>query len=126
MLLTISTTATAGGPSTDLGYLLHKHPDRVQSFELSFGTATVLYPEATQERCTALLTLDIDPVRLARARGRGRASADLGLAQYVNDRPYAASSLLGAALAVALIGISLLAVLAVDRLVGFTRSIGRV
>jgi len=94
VLLTISTTHR---PATDLGYLLHKHPDRVQEFRQSFGTSTVLYPEATDERCTVLLTLDIDPVRLARSRGRN--SPDFGLAQYVNDRPYAASSLLGAALA---------------------------
>ena len=94
MLLTISTTHR---PATDLGYLLHKHPDRVQEFRQSFGTSTVLYPEATDERCTVLLTLDIDPVRLARARGKS--SPDFGLAQYVNDRPYAASSLLGAAMA---------------------------
>jgi 3' terminal RNA ribose 2'-O-methyltransferase Hen1 len=94
VLLTISTTHR---PATDLGYLLHKHPDRVQEFRHSFGTSTVLYPEASDERCTALLTLDIDPVRLARSRRRG--SPDFGLAQYVNDRPYAASSLLGAALA---------------------------
>ncbi len=94
MLLTISTTHR---PATDLGYLLHKHPDRVQEFSQSFGTSTVLYPEAGDERCTVLLTLDIDPIRLARARGKG--SPDFGLAQYVNDRPYAASSLLGAAMA---------------------------
>jgi 3' terminal RNA ribose 2'-O-methyltransferase Hen1 len=94
VLLTISTTHR---PATDLGYLLHKHPDRVQEFRQSFGTTTVLYPEASDERCTALLTLAVDPVRLARSRGRN--SPDFGLAQYVNDRPYAASSLLGAALA---------------------------
>ena len=99
MLLTISTTHR---PATDLGYLLHKHPDRVQEFRHSFGTSTVLYPEATDERCTALLTLDIDPIRLARGRGKGSPAPHEtagGLAQYVNDRPYAASSLLGAALA---------------------------
>ena len=99
MLLTISTTHR---PATDLGYLLHKHPDRVQEFRQSFGTSTVLYPEATDERCTALLTLDIDPVRLARGRGKGSPATHEtagGLAQYVNDRPYAASSLLGAAMA---------------------------
>jgi len=94
VLLTISTTHR---PATDLGYLLHKHPDRVQQFGQSFGTVTVLYPEASEERCTALLTLDVDPVRLA--RGRGRNAPDFSLAQYVNDRPYAASSLLGAAMA---------------------------
>lgn len=93
MLLTVSTTHR---PATDLGYLLHKHPDRVQQFRQSFGTSTVLYPEASEERCTALLALDIDPVRLARRR---RNDPESGLAQYVNDRPYAASSLLGAAMA---------------------------
>ncbi len=94
VLLTISTTHT---PATDLGYLLHKHPDRVQRFQQSFGTATVVYPEASDERCTAALLVEIDPIRLARTRGKG--SPDFSLGQYVNDRPYAASSLLGVALA---------------------------
>jgi len=94
VLLTISTTHR---PATDLGYLLHKHPDRVQEFAQSFGTATVLYPEASEERCTAALLLEVDPVRLARRRGRE--TPDFSLAQYVNDRSYAASSLLGVALA---------------------------
>ncbi|GAA1526602.1 3' terminal RNA ribose 2'-O-methyltransferase Hen1 [Nocardioides humi] len=94
MLLTISTTHR---PATDLGYLLHKHPDRVQEFPQSFGTATVLYPEASEERCTAALVLEVDPVRLARRQGRK--APDFSLAQYVNDRSYAASSLLGVALA---------------------------
>ena len=65
MLLTITTTHR---PATDLGYLLHKHPARVQSFELSFGKAHVFYPEATDERCTAALLLDVDPVGLVRGR----------------------------------------------------------
>lgn len=94
MLLTLTTTHR---PATDLGYLLHKHPDRVQFFGQSFGTATVLYPEASEERCTAALLLEIDPVRLARSRGRN--APDFSLAQYVNDRSYAASSLLGVAMA---------------------------
>ena len=94
VLLTISTTHS---PATDLGYLLHKHPDRVQEISQSFGVATVFYPEATDGRCTAALLLDIDPVRLA--RGRARNSPDFSLAQYVNDRSYAASSLLAVALA---------------------------
>jgi 3' terminal RNA ribose 2'-O-methyltransferase Hen1 len=93
VLLTVSTTHV---PARDLGYLLHKHPDRVQHFTQSFGTATVVYPEATDERCTAALMLDVDPVRLARRRGK---TPDFSLGQYVNDRPYAASSLLGVALA---------------------------
>lgn len=94
VLLTISTTHV---PATDLGYLLHKHPDRVQGFTQSFGVATVFYPEATDERCTVALLLDVDPIRLA--RGRAKNSPDFSLAQYVNDRSYAASSLLGVALA---------------------------
>ncbi|WP_182906665.1 3' terminal RNA ribose 2'-O-methyltransferase Hen1 [Microbispora sp. H13382] len=94
MLLTISTTLR---PATDLGFLLHKHPDRVQEFERSFGVARVFYPEAGEDRCTAALLLEVDPVRLARSRGSS--SPDFSLGQYVNDRPYAASSLLASALA---------------------------
>ncbi|TNM37736.1 3' terminal RNA ribose 2'-O-methyltransferase Hen1 [Nocardioides albidus] len=94
MLLTVTTTHQ---PATDLGYLLHKHPDRVQQFKQSFGTVTVLYPEAGDERCTVALLLDVDPLRLARSRGRN--APDFSLAQYVNDRSYAASSLLGVAMA---------------------------
>ncbi|MGW4422773.1 3' terminal RNA ribose 2'-O-methyltransferase Hen1 [Streptosporangium sp. NPDC004631] len=94
MLLTISTTLR---PATDLGFLLHKHPDRVQEFAQSYGVARVFYPEAGEERCTAALLLDVDPIGLARSRGRS--TPDHALGQYVNDRPYAASSLLAVALA---------------------------
>jgi 3' terminal RNA ribose 2'-O-methyltransferase Hen1 len=94
VLLTVSTTHR---PATDLGYLLHKHPDRVQEFKQSFGVATVFYPEATEDRCTVALLLDVDPVRLARSRAKN--SPDFSLSQYVNDRSYAASSLLGVAMA---------------------------
>ena len=90
MLLTITTTRA---PATDLGYLLHKHPDRVQSFALSAGTAHVFYPEAEPGRCTAALLLEVNPVALVRDRKGGGE-----LAQYVNDRPYAASSLLAVAI----------------------------
>jgi hypothetical protein len=41
----------------------------VQSFALPFGEARVLCPEATADRCTAALLLEIDPVGLVR-RGR--------------------------------------------------------
>jgi 3' terminal RNA ribose 2'-O-methyltransferase Hen1 len=100
VFLTISTTGTLGRPATDLGFLLHKHPDKAQAFSTSHGTAHVLYPEATAERCTAALLLEVDPVALVRrSRGKGRGGApDSALAQYVNDRPYAASSLLAVAL----------------------------
>ncbi|GLZ77374.1 hypothetical protein Afil01_21810 [Actinorhabdospora filicis] len=91
MLLTISTTHR---PATDLGHLLMKHPDKVQSFDTSAGPAYVCYPQADDERCTAALVLDVDPVALARRRD-GR---DFTLGRYVNDRPYAASSLLSVAL----------------------------
>ena len=94
MLLTVSTTHR---PATDLGFLLHKHPERVQEFSQSFGVATVFYPEASEQRCTAALLLEIDPVRLA--RGRGAASPGFSLGHYVNDRPYVASSLLAVSLA---------------------------
>ncbi|MGW1719745.1 3' terminal RNA ribose 2'-O-methyltransferase Hen1 [Streptomyces sp. NPDC002156] len=100
MFLTISTTGTPERPATDLGYLLHKHPDNAQMFSTSYGTAHVLYPEASAERCTAALLLEVDAVALVRrGKGKGRGGApDAALAQYVNDRPYAASSLLAVAL----------------------------
>ncbi|MEE1941170.1 3' terminal RNA ribose 2'-O-methyltransferase Hen1 [Streptomyces sp. TRM 70361] len=100
MFLTTTTTGSAAHPATDLGFLLHKHPDRAQGFTTSHGTAHVFYPEATEERCTAALLLEVDPVALVRrGRGKGRGGApDAALAQYVNDRPYAASSLLAVAL----------------------------
>jgi len=95
MLLTITTTHQ---PATDLGYLLHKNPGRLQTAELSMGKAHVFYPEATPGRCTAALLLEVDPVALVRNRkGPG---GDAGtLKQYVNDRPYVASSFLSVAIA---------------------------
>ncbi|WP_327667421.1 3' terminal RNA ribose 2'-O-methyltransferase Hen1 [Streptomyces sp. NBC_00485] len=100
MFLTITTTGTPDGPATDLGFLLHKHPDKSQAFSTSYGTAHVLYPEADARRCTAALLLEVDAVALVRrGKGKGRGGApDAALAQYVNDRPYAASSLLAVAL----------------------------
>ncbi len=94
MLLTISTTYQ---PATDLGYLLHKNPARLQTVEVSGGLAHVFYPEATAERCTAALLLDLDPVGLVRGRGE-RGGEGFALEQYVNDRPYVASSFLSVAL----------------------------
>jgi 3' terminal RNA ribose 2'-O-methyltransferase Hen1 len=94
VFLTITTTAR---PATDLGFLLHKHPGRVQSFDESVGRAHVFYPEAGPGRCTAALLLEVDPVGLVRGRS-GPASEGFALGQYVNDRPYAASSMLAMAL----------------------------
>jgi 3' terminal RNA ribose 2'-O-methyltransferase Hen1 len=94
MLLTLTTTHA---PATDLGFLLHKHPDRHQQFSLPFGTAHVFYPEAEASRCTAALVLDVDPVSLVRGRSGGVEGGLLD--HYVNDRPYAASSFLSVAVA---------------------------
>jgi len=91
MLVEITTTAQN---ATDLGYLLHKNPNNVHERTLPFGTARVFYPEATDERCTAVLWLDIDQVSLTRGRGDSR----FALAQYVNDRPYTASSFVSVAI----------------------------
>src|ERR1051326_542501 len=93
MLLTISTTHR---PAADLSFLLHKHPDRCQTFDLSFGKARVFYPESGDERCTMCLLLDVDPVGMVRGKN---ANSSLELAQYVNDRPYTASSFLSGAIA---------------------------
>lgn len=95
MLLTITTTTST---ATDLGYLLHKHPDRVQAFDLAFGKAHVFYPEATQASCTAAMLLEVDPVALVRKRG-GPSGANASMEQYVNDRPYVASSFMSVAIA---------------------------
>ena len=92
MLLTITTTHQ---PANELGYLLHKHPERFQSFDLSFGKVHVYYPETGAERCTACLLLDVDSVGLVRGRHPDQCFL---LAQYVNDRPYAASSFMSVAI----------------------------
>ncbi len=94
VLLTITSTAPSAG---DLGYLLFKHPGKVQSFDLPVGRAHVFYPEVRDHRCTAALLLEVDPIALVRGRKFGGADA-FSLGQYVNDRPYAASSMLAVAL----------------------------
>jgi len=88
MLLTISTTYQ---PATDLGFLLMKNPDNVHAVNLPFGTVTLFFPEASAERCTAAVTLELDVVELVRGKGKIED-------QYVSDRPYAASSLLSVAM----------------------------
>jgi len=92
MLLTITYT---GQNTTELGYLLYKNPYRPQKFELNHGNAYVFYPEVSNERTTAALLLDIDPINLA----RGKADANRGgMFDYVNDRPYVSSSFLSTAI----------------------------
>lgn len=101
MLVTISYAAAAapGLPdhdSTALGYLVFKHPAKLQTFDVTVGSAHVFYPEATPERTTVALMLEIDPIELARSK---RFTGDtFALAHYVNDRPYASSSMMAVAL----------------------------
>jgi 3' terminal RNA ribose 2'-O-methyltransferase Hen1 len=94
VLLTVSTTMP---DARDLGFVLHKHPDRAQSFDVAVGRAHVLWPEATAQRSTVALLLEVDPVALVRGKGH-RGAEGFSLGQYVNDRPYAASSMLAVAL----------------------------
>ena len=95
MLLTISTTYS---PATDLGFLLHKHTEKLQSFDVTFGDAHVFYPEASAERCTVCLLLEIDSVGLVRRQYR-QSKDSFALTEYVNDRPYVASSFMSVAIA---------------------------
>src|SRR6187551_3390728 len=95
MLLTITTTHT---PATDLSYLLHKHPTKLQAVELSQGIAHIFYPHAADDKCTVALLLDIDPIGLVRRSGHGGPDA-FTLEHYVNDRPYVASSFMSVAMA---------------------------
>lgn len=98
MLVTITATRPpdAAWPATDLGYLLAKNPASVQDFAHGFGRSRVFYPEADEQRCTAALYVEIDPIGLIKSRNLD--SADFSLSQYVNDRPYAATSLLAGAI----------------------------
>jgi 3' terminal RNA ribose 2'-O-methyltransferase Hen1 len=95
VLLTITTTHA---PASDLGYLLHKNPANLHERDLAFGTARVCFPEASDARCTAALVVDVDPIALVRDRKQGPKGDAFSLAQYVNDRPYAASSFLAVAM----------------------------
>ncbi|MBX7106237.1 MAG: 3' terminal RNA ribose 2'-O-methyltransferase Hen1 [Gemmataceae bacterium] len=92
MLLTISTDHE---PATDLGFLLHKHPERFQTFDLSFGKAHVFYPQVDGQHCTAALLLDVDPVGMVRGKSRDQSFL---LGHYVNDRPFVASSFMSTAI----------------------------
>lgn len=93
MLLTISTTQK---PATDIGFLLHKSPFRSQSSALPFGTVRIFYPEATEEKCTFAVLLEIDPIDLVRTSHNPQST--MPLEQYVNDRPYVCSSFMSVAI----------------------------
>src|SRR5207249_12002157 len=95
MLLEVATTHN---PATDLGYLLHKHPDRSQSFDLSFGRAHVFYPEATPKRCAAAMVLDVNPVGLVQ-KSRRFGAHDQSLPDSVSDPRYVAPAFVSVAVA---------------------------
>ena len=95
MLLTLTTTMP---DAADLGFLLHKHPGKAQQFATAAGTAHVVWPEAAHARSTVALVLEVDPIALVRGRPGSRGDTAFTLDQYVNDRPYAASSMLAVAL----------------------------
>ncbi len=95
MILTITTTYK---PATDLGFLLHKHPAKLQSVDLSVGQAHIFYPERSETKTTVCLLLDIDPLTLVR-KSRDNAGDGFVLGHYVNDRPYVSSSFMSVAIA---------------------------
>lgn len=95
MLLTIS---NATKPAGNLGFLLHKHPDKLQTIDLAVGRAHVFYPQSTEDRTTVALMLEIDPIDMVRGGGRNLSGRGFTLGQYVNDRPYVASSFMSVAL----------------------------
>lgn len=87
MLITLTNTAL---PATNLGFLLHKNPANLHSADLPFGKAHVFYSSTAEQQCTACLLLELDPVELVRGAQQ--------LEDYVNDRPYVASSYLTVAM----------------------------
>ncbi|CAL4858708.1 hypothetical protein MMM2322_00346 [Microbacterium sp. MM2322] len=96
MLATVTYAPTDGQDATALGFLMYKHPAKVQTFSAPVGDIHVFYPEATPDRCTVAVMLEVDPIALVRnKRFRGDAGA---LGHYVNDRPYVASSMLAVAI----------------------------
>lgn len=93
--LTLLADENADYSARDLGFLLHKHPDHLHNRDVKSGEVSIFYPEVSETRTTAVVHLDVDPVGLV--RGKNRQSDGL-LDQYVNDRPYVASSFLSVAL----------------------------
>ncbi len=87
-------TLTCYAPNAaEIGYLLAKHPQSVFEREFSAGKVWAFYPEVAEDHLTIACLIEIDPVGLV----RGPAS-EARLDQYVNDRPYVASSLTSVAL----------------------------
>ncbi|WP_291720488.1 3' terminal RNA ribose 2'-O-methyltransferase Hen1 [Bernardetia sp.] len=92
MLLEITTTHT---PATDLGFLLHKHPDNIQEKKLAVGKAHIFYSEANQNRCTACLLLDINPIEVIKNK---KGMRHFLKENYVNDRTYTSNSFMSTAI----------------------------
>ena len=90
-------TLTCHAPNApDVGYLFGKNPASLFARDFSGGRVLVFYPEVADDHLTIALLTEIDPIALVRT-----ASGAHGLDQYVNDRPYVASSLTSVALNVA-------------------------
>jgi len=64
---------------------------------MSFGFVHIFYPIAREDKCTVAVILDVDPIEMV--RGKHRQPGGLPLEQYINDRPYVASSFLSVAIA---------------------------
>lgn len=77
----------------EIGHLLAKHPDSIFERDYAAGKITVFYPEVTEDAVTVALITEVDSVGLVRGP-----AALTRLDQYVNDRPYVASSLTSVAL----------------------------
>jgi 3' terminal RNA ribose 2'-O-methyltransferase Hen1 len=90
-------TLTCHAPNApEVGYLLAKNPATVFERLFSAGRVWVFYSEVAADHITVVLLAEIDSVGLVRGP-----AALAGLDQYVNDRPYVASSLMSVALNVA-------------------------
>lgn len=97
MLLTLTCSAP---DAPRFGFLFGKHPDSLFERPFSLGTVRVFYPQVTPDAVTLAVQVEVDPVALVRRPGGGVG----GLDQYVNDRPYVASSITSVALNTALGG----------------------
>jgi 3' terminal RNA ribose 2'-O-methyltransferase Hen1 len=87
-------TLTCYAPNApEVGYLLGKNPASTFERPFSAGRVWVYYPVVAEDHVTIALLTEIDPIALVRGP-----SALAQLDQYVNDRPYVASSLTSVAL----------------------------
>ncbi len=83
--------------ASDLGFLLHKNPNRVHEFDLSFGQGYVFYPVANDKECTATIFQALDGIDLVR-NFNGPKGLSRQLSQYVNDRPFTINSFFSVAI----------------------------